>query len=376
MMATLFLLLALMSAVSAAVLVLTQRRVLGERAPRVSRRSLPPVSILKPLKGADPGLADNLASFFRLDYPELEIVFSFASAADPALEVARGVADAHPNVPVSFVIGGGEPGGNPKVCRLMAALTRARHRHVLISDGDVRVSPRFLAETAVYFADRRVGLVSNLFAGRGGQDFGSRIENLHLNGFTMGGTAAVSRLLGRPCVVGKSMLLSREALDWIGGLASVMDFLAEDYLLGDAIARAGFRVVLAPHLVSAISLRKPVRAFWDRHVRWARMRRKLAGAAYLFEALASPLPWALLALACPGSAWLDLAAVGLVVSKISMEVANLRRLGILSRFEDIVLIPVKDLLAFGVFWAALLSDRTVWRGKKVRLGRCTLLEAA
>lgn len=374
-MSSLCLLLAAVSCGVALLLVVAQISAVGERRrPRVEA-VLPAVSILKPLKGADPGLEQNLDSFFRLEYPEHEIVFSIASASDPALAIARRVADAHPHVPATFVLGGGEPGQNPKVCRLMAALTRARHPLILISDGDVRVRPDFLEDSAAPFADPAVGLVSNLFVGRGGASLGARLENLHLNGFVMAGTAAVHRLLGRPCVVGKSMMLSREALAWIGGLAAVKDFLAEDYLLGEAVARAGFGVVLAPHLVSAHCERKPVRSFWDRHVRWARMRKKLAGPAYLFESLASPAPWALAALLFPGPELVRLAAAGLLALKIAAESAVLRRLGAGPRLSDIPLLVLKDLAAFAVFWAGLLGNSTAWRGKRVRLGRRTLLVA-
>ena len=103
----------------------------------------PPVSILKPLCGLDEGLEENLESFFRLDYPRYEIVFSFASATDPAYPVARRVADRHPSVP-TFVFDAREPGGNAKVNRLMAAVRHARHRLLLFSDGNVRVRPDFL----------------------------------------------------------------------------------------------------------------------------------------------------------------------------------------------------------------------------------------
>jgi ceramide glucosyltransferase len=374
-MSSIFFLLALVSCGVALVLMAAQLSVLGEMPRQEGGRPIA-VSILKPLKGADPGLEKNLESFFRLDCAEYEVVFSFADDSDPALPIARRVADAHPEVPATFVVGGGEPGQNPKVCRLLAALSRARHPLVLISDGDVRVRPDFLVESAAPFEDPAVGLVSNLFVGRGGENLGARLENLHLNGFVFGGTAAVSRIARRPCVVGKSMMLSREALAWIGGLASVKDFLAEDYLLGEAVVRAGFRVVLSPHVVSAHCEGKPVRAFWDRHLRWARMRKKLAGPTYLLESLASPAPWALLALASPGPAPFRLAAAALIAVKVAAEAAVMRRLGAGPRLSDLPLIVVKDLLAFGVFWAGLLGNRTVWRGKQVRLGARTRLEAA
>jgi len=362
---TAILVLALLSLAAAALLAGCSLRLLGQGPPAAS--PLPPVSILKPLKGAEPGLAENLESFYRLDYPEYEVVFSFASRTDPAADVARRVADAHPNVPTSFVFDSREPGANPKVSRLIHALTRARHAVVLVSDGDVRVRPSFLRETAAELADPAVGLVSNPFRGIAAGSVGSSVEALHFNGFVFGGTAAVSRVAGRPCVVGKSILVRRAVLEWIGGLHAVKDFLAEDYLLGSIVDRAGYRVALSRHVIDAVSSGKSLRQFWDRQVRWARMRRRLGGPAYALEALASPVPWALL---LAGSRYAAVAAA-IVLGKLLIDAIVLRRMRASFSVAGILL---KDVCFFGVFWAGLASNRTRWRGKEVTIGIRTLLQ--
>jgi ceramide glucosyltransferase len=239
---------------------------------------------------------------------------------------------------------------------------------LLVSDGDVRVRPSFLRQTAAELADPAVGLVSNPFRGVGAGSIGSAVEALHFNGFVFGGTAAVSRVAGRPCVVGKSILVRRTVLDWIGGLDAVKDFLAEDYLLGSIVDQAGFRVALSRHVIDSISSGKSLRQFWDRQVRWARMRRRLGGPAYALEALASPLPWALLLL---GSRYAGVAAA-IIAGKLLLDATVLRRLRASFSLAGLLL---KDLLFFGVFWAGLASNRTRWRGKDVRIGVRTLLNA-
>src|SRR5262249_24112409 len=158
---------------------------------------------------------------------------------------ARRVADRHPEISSHFVVDAREPGGNAKVNRLAAAVRRARHRFFLLSDGNVRVRTDFLGRAVSWFARARVGLVSHIFRAVGARSFGSRLESLHLNGVLQAGTATLASLCGTPCVVGKSILVSREALDSIGGFAPLRDYLAEDYLLGQLIERAGFRVILS-----------------------------------------------------------------------------------------------------------------------------------
>ena len=232
----------------------------------------PPVSILKPLCGVDEELAENLESFFRLDYESYEVVFSFASPEDPAYRVARVVADRHPGIRSIFVFDSREPGGNAKVNRLAAALRFARHRLVLFSDGNVRVRPDFLGRAVAFFADPGVGLVSHLFRAAGAVSLPSRVEASYLNGCLQPGIALIAELLRMPCVVGKSILVSRRALEAIGGIGVLRDYLAEDFLLGRAVRREGFRVALSADGVDTTEVRKRARGVWDRHRRWAMMR--------------------------------------------------------------------------------------------------------
>ena len=350
-------------AASAAALLAARRRSRGEPVEGWE----PGVSIVKPLCGVDEDLERNLDSYFRLDYGSLEIVFSFASMDDPAYPIARRVADLYPGIPSVFVFDGREPGGNAKVNRLTAALRHARHRFVLFSDGNVRVRPDFLRRAVSWFADPRCGLVSHLFLARGADGLASRIETLYLNGCLQGGTALLSRILRLPCVVGKSILVSRRALDAIEGIGVLREYLAEDYLLGRQVQAAGFRVALSADFLDTVEVRKRARAVWARHRRWAMMRRRLGGWLYAGELFTSPLPWALAAALCasPG------AAVALLAARYAAEIAVAAGVGRPLSVFDAALLPVRDCVVFGVFWAGLTGRRVAWRGRAMRIGRET-----
>jgi len=336
------------------------------------RGATPAVSIVKPLSGADEGLEENLESFFLLDYESFEVVFSFASRDDPAFGVARRVADRHPERATTFVFDAREPGGNPKVNRLAAAVPYAKHRLLLFSDGNVRVRPNFLRRAVTSFAaDPSLGLVSHLFRATGARSPGSRLETLYLNGCLLPGTAAVAAVLRRPCVVGKSILVTRRALEAIGGIATLRDHLAEDYLLGEAVRRAGYRVALSADVLDTTEIEKPLRTVWARHRRWALMRRRLAGPLYASELFTGAFPWFAAALAASRSPASAAAACALLAVRWGAELALARLEEHPVAARDAALLPLRDLGAFALFWAGLFGREVKWRGRELLIGERT-----
>jgi ceramide glucosyltransferase len=211
----------------------------------------PRVSILKPLSGLDDSLEENLASFTRLRGVSYEVILSAARADDPAVEVARRVMRRFPAAPFRLVVGGRGRAGmaNRKVERLVAAGRLAAGEILFVSDSNVRVAPDDVTATVALFDDPAVGCVSNLFVGDGARVFGAVVESLHLLTFVVTG-AALGAASGVPCVVGKSMALSRAALDAIGGFSAFLDVLAEDQAIGVAVRRAGFTVAVSPVVVT------------------------------------------------------------------------------------------------------------------------------
>ena len=343
----------------------------------------PPITVLKPVKGAEDGLYENLASLARQDYPDFEILIGADDPLDPALDVARQVQIDHPGVRIAIRAGSRRLGLNPKVNLLAALSEGARFEHLLVSDSNVRAGPGYLRETAAELADPEVGLVTNVLVGEDAPGLGATLENLQLNSFVAAGSSFARVVAGRACVIGKSMLFRRRDLEHLGGFWAVRNVLAEDYVIGRSFELAGWKVALSPCLLAAVNRGWTVQRFANRHLRWAQMRRRLSVPAYLGELLMNPVLWIALALCAlsarpqgldPGIAALAAACVAVKCASDALLCRRLR--GAPPRLAEVLLIPVKD-LAMAAIWIVGAFRRTVdWRGNKLWIHRGSELSEA
>jgi ceramide glucosyltransferase len=338
-----------------------------QRSPSEGRT--PPVSVLKPLCGADPALEENLRSFFEQDHPSFQLVFGVQRPDDPALPIVERLRAEHPAVDVAVVVHSFSEGLNPKVRNLRGMLPHAKYEHLLISDSNVRAPRDYLREaTELHASAPDVGLVTHLFAGTGGSTLASAVEEVQLAGFVAGGAATPS-LFGHASVVGKSMLMCKAHLTSVGGLEGVADILAEDYVLGQRLQARGLRTVIGRTVLLNVVGDLDGRALVERHARWAMMRRRLSPLAFWLEPLASPLvllPWAFLALGHLALVW---AAVTYLGRDVLAESLLKRR----PCFRNLLLGPLRDAAMLVAWFTALSKSHVHWRGTRVYVGRGTSL---
>jgi ceramide glucosyltransferase len=333
---------------------------------------LPPLTLLKPIKGTEDGLEDNLRSFYAQDYPApLQIVFTSTDATDVGMAIARRIAAAYPHVETAFVLAREDFGLNPKVSNMQGGLQHARHDLLLQSDANVRLSPGYLRRIASVMIAEEASLVGSMVVGVGERSAAATLENLQLTAFTAPGLCMAKELAGVTCILGKSMLLRRSELETLGGLARVKDVLAEDFVLAQLYEQAGMRVVLSTETVANVNTRTTFKQFVSRHSRWLKMRAVVSSAGYAADLCSNPLPLALAAVAAGGFDPRLLAlSFGVFAYKCAWDARLLHHLrGHGLGMAQLWATPARD-IALALIWVyALFSRTTDWRGRRLRLGR-------
>ena len=355
------------------VLVLLAVRGFLKRRQHLNRPAGAPVSfsVLKPLSGAEPGLSENLASFFDLDYPDFELLFAARQGDDPALELARSLASRHPGVRSAQIAVGEPPCPNAKVHSL-SAMTRAASGDVLVvSDSDILANRSLLRDLAAEFKREDVGVVTCPYCAVPGPSPWSLLEALGMNTEFWSGVLAAQFLGPMDFAVGPTMAVRRACLDAIGGWDELNDYLAEDFQVGRRARQAGFDVRLGTHVVAHRIGSEGFARNLRHRLRWRRSTRRSRPAGYWGELFANPLPWA--AALLPAASWAGW-AWGMFATCAALRTASAVAVGRIVLGDSLVLrrwwlIPVQDVLSLGVWFAGFFGKRVAWRDRIYELTR-------
>jgi ceramide glucosyltransferase len=349
-----------------------RRLALSELA--TGRGFTPPLTLLKPLHGDEPGLEAHLATFFQQDYPEYEILFCTRDPADPGLKTARRVAARYPQVPARFFSTEGRPDYiNDKVISMELMEAGAAHDILVISDSDVRVAPDYLRAVALPFADPRVGAVTCPYRGmavEGG--LWSRLEAVGMSVEMTSGVLVARSVEGMQFALGPTMAFRRETVRRMGGFRVTADLCSDDFILGNETYKLGETVILSHHAIDHIVLNVHFIPSLKHQTRWMKSTRFSRPKGHLGTALTFSVPYGLLAWAAFAALhhpWWGLALFGLsVMTRLALSIAVGRLVvGDPSWFNLLVLYPLRDLMGFGFWAASYSSSRILWRGRVYEL---------
>jgi ceramide glucosyltransferase len=329
---------------------------------------LPPVTVLKPLCGAEPGLYENLRSFCQQEYPEFQIVFGVRDRDDPALAVVARLLAEFPSLPIDVVVDPRQHGSNRKVSSLINMLGRARHDVLVMADSDAYVGPDYLTTVTTPLLDRKVGLVTCIYHGEPTPRIWSRLGAMYVNEWYMP-SVLLARLFGHEGYAsGQTICVRRETLQGIGGLRAIADHLADDYQLGELVRGLGLRIVLSPYVLRAEHHEPTLDLLLRHEVRWMRTLRVLRPRSFRLIFFGFSLPLALMGLLLcaagagsvpPVLAWTLFEVT--VVARVALHLAHRLR-GERPLLADFWLLPARDLLLCWVWWRTFSTSRITWRG--------------
>ncbi len=347
------------------------------RLPLLPDQELPPVSILKPLKGVDPNVWECFSSHCEQKYPKFQLIFGVSDTDDPAIEVVRRLQEKYPAQAIELVVCERRLGTNTKVSNLVQMLPRARHDVLVVNDSDIRVPADYLRSLANPLGDQALGLVTCLYYGVPSTTLGSRLEALSIStDFAPG--VLTARFLERKLRfgLGSTLAFRRAHLLAAGGFESLLDYLADDYELGRRIAATGKRVELCASVVETFLPPYNFPQFFSHQLRWARTIRDVRRWGYTGTLLTFGLPWALATvLISRGALWACALFVMTAVARIATGYAAASLVLRDPNFgRNLWLLPLRDLLAPLVWVASFMGNQIRWRGETFTLkdGRLTM----
>jgi ceramide glucosyltransferase len=329
-------------------------------------RSGAPVSVLKPLHGAEPRLGENLRSFADQDYPAFQLVLGVQDAADSALPVARALIRDWPRRDIGLVVDSHAAGSNRKVANLENMLPLARHDFIVIADSRVRVTPDYLGVVTAPLTNPATGLVTCLYKGIASGGLWSQLFALQINfAFLPNALLGEALGIGGGCF-GATIALRREVLERIGGFSRLRDELADDHRIGAAVRGLGLAIVLSPYIVDNCVAEPSLASLWRHELRWARTVRLMAPFGFAGSVVTHTVVLAALAaLVCgSGVAGWGFVLLSLVLRWISAAVIA-RRLALPRR--GLWLLPLRDALSFAVFVGSFCGRSVLWCDQLLRV---------
>lgn len=329
----------------------------------------PPVSILKPICGLEWEIEASLSSFCQQNYHnQYQVIFSVQNSEDPCLEVLEKIKNDYPSVDITIVTNEKRIGNNFKISNLANALKYAKYSLLVIADSDIQVQSNYLQEIVQPMQDKSVGLVTCLYTSLT-KGFLAGFESLEISTQFHPRVLTARKIEGISYAFGATILIRRQILQQIGGFKAIADYLADDYQLGNLVAKLGYQVILSNYIVTHRLADVNWRSFFHRQSRWAKCVRVERFWGYLgliftqgtvtslcLLIITNGSPWSQIVLLITwGLRWLMAMIVGVFFLKD--EVAK----------KYLIWLPIRDLVSF-LLWVYNLVGNTInWRNYEFTL---------
>lgn len=338
----------------------------------------PLVSILLPIRHIDDDMKANLEALFLLNYPRYELLVAADEESDPCVAVLHELQRRYPTVPTRVIAAGYCNSVNPKVFKLSRLEEISSGTLFWVVDSNVRVEADTLDRLVAGMQEKNAHVLFCPIRATGSRTIGSIVENANINFFLSGNVVSAWKLFRQHITVGKSLLIERRALERFGGFRYFLDYLAEDFMLGESFRLSRFAVATNYTWVTAVSRSTTLRSFRQRAARWALLRFRLKPHVYVLEIVLNPI-----VLCLPAPLWLGgwggRLLLGVTLAKIVLEFLNFLFINTADRgnIRTALLFPfcviLKDLLLFEIYLTPFFRRSVTWREGRISVGRKTLI---
>lgn len=324
----------------------------------------PPVTVLKPLKGLDVELYENLRTLCEQQYPTFQVLCGVADVDDPAIAVVRRLQREFPQLDLELVVDARIYGSNYKVSNLHNMYERAKHDVIVLADSDIRVGPQYLTRVVEPLRNRGVGVSTCLYRARSTGGLPSLVEALFVNTDFAALVMLARKVEKASYAFGATIALRREVLDEIGGFLPIADLLADDYEIGYRVFQKGYVNEISREVVETVLAVGSWRRLFDHQLRWARTYRINRPWGYFGSILTHGSFWAVVNLLANGFSPLAWAVTGAVLGLRHLVAARMAwtHLEAPMRWWELLLVVPKDLFLTAIWFAAFGGNRVVWSG--------------
>jgi ceramide glucosyltransferase len=339
----------------------------------------PKVTILKPVMGLDDELETNIESFYLSDYPDFEVIFGVETINDPCVKILEQFKNKYPLINTHIIETGREKEMNPKI-ETLAKLTSAASGEIYwVADSSTRVHKNTLLQLINEYLTNNSKIVFSPILGTGTSSGGSIMRNSYLNTFVSGSIVTAWKLFKEPIIVGKSMLIEKNALNKLGGFIRFKRFLAEDYMMGEVYRSNNVSISTNCSWVMDYNGTSTIMNFFSKTTRWAKLRYHINKPFYMLEIFTNPIGLSILSfgfLIKEGS----LLILFVVLFKILLEYLSLfflnssdsKKLKVLLIYPFCIIL--KDLLLLIIYFIPLYDSTVAWRRKIFVIGSKSKIE--
>jgi len=328
----------------------------------------PPVTILKPICGLDSSAYENLASFVEQDYPKYQIIFAVLNREDPSIEIVEKITSYFPDVDLQLVVSDTKIGTNRKVCNLANGVAVAKYDILIIADSDIRVGRDYLRRVVQPLQDSRVGVVTCMYRSLA-TGWVAILEAIGTTTDFHGGVLVGKQLEGIKFALGSTIVIRKVVLEAIGGFVAIADHLADDFQLGYLPAQAGYQVALSDYVVEHILPTTTIVDSLQRQIRWARCMKVSRPWGYLGLFFTYGTVSSLLLLITTGGSifgWIVLGITWMMRFAMAWYV-GVKILKDPQAKQFLWLVPLRDLISFGIWGYSFFGNHIQWRGRQLKL---------